>query len=114
LSKAVQAGELLAEKGVNATVISNPFINRVDLDTIAPLVNAAKGRVVTIEDHQVSCGMGSQLSHALSRTGVSHRIASLGIEGEFGQSAYMAEHLYQRHGLTAEKMAEAAQGLIAS
>ena len=114
LSKAVQAGELLAEKGVNATVISNPFINRVDLETIAPLVSAANGRVVTIEDHQVSCGMGSQLSHALSRNGISHRVVSLGIEGEFGQSAYMAEHLYQRHGLTAEKMAEAAQGLIVS
>ena len=114
LSKAVQAGELLAEKGVNATVISNPFINRVDLETIAPLVSTANGRVVTIEDHQVSCGMCSQLSHALSRNGISHRVVSLGIEGEFGQSAYMAEHLYQRHGLTAEKMAEAAQGLLVS
>jgi len=112
LSKAVQAGELLAQKGVNATVVSTPFVNRVDLDTIAPLVQAAQGRVVTIEDHQVSCGMGSQLSHALSRAGIAHRVSSLGIEGEFGQSAYVAEHLYQRHGLTADKMAEEAQKLI--
>ena len=93
-------------------MISNPFVNRVDLDTIAPLVQAAQGRVVTIEDHQVSCGMGSQLSHALSRAGIAHRVSSLGIEGEFGQSAYVAEHLYQRHGLTADKMAEEAQKLI--
>lgn len=112
LSKAVQAGELLAQKGVNATVISNPFVNRIDLDTIAPLVQAAQGRVVTIEDHQVSCGMGSQLSHALSGAGIAHRVSSLGIKGEFGQSAYVAEHLYQRHGLTADKMAEEAQKLI--
>lgn len=112
LSKAVQAGEILQARGVNATVISNPFVNRVDLDTIAPLVQAAEGRVVTIEDHQVSCGMGSQLSHALSRAGIAHRVSSLGIEGEFGQSAYVAEHLYQRHGLTADKMAEEAQKLI--
>ena len=112
LSKAVQAGELLAQKGVNATVVSTPFVNRVDLDTIAPLVQAAQGRVVTIEDHQVSCGMGSQLSHALSRAGIAHRVSSLGIEGEFGQSAYVAEHLYERHGLTADKMAEEAQKLI--
>ena len=112
LSKAVQAGELLAQKGVSATVVSTPFVNRVDLDTIAPLVQAAQGRVVTIEDHQVSCGMGSQLSHALSRAGIAHRVSSLGIEGEFGQSAYVAEHLYERHGLTADKMAEEAQKLI--
>jgi transketolase C-terminal domain/subunit len=37
---------------------------------------------------------------------------SLGIRGEFGQSAYVAEHLYQHHGLTAAKMVEAARELI--
>ena len=36
---------------------------------------------------------------------------SLGIPGEFGQSAYVAEHLYQLHGLTAEKVVEAALAL---
>jgi transketolase len=112
LSKAVQAGELLQSRGIQATVISNPFVNRVDLKTIAPLVEAAQGRLVTIEDHQATCGMGSQVSHALSCAGVAHRATTLGIDGSFGQSAYMAEHLYERHGLTAEKMAEAAQQLI--
>ena len=37
---------------------------------------------------------------------------SLGIHGEFGQSAYLAEQLYERHGLTGPKMAEAAARLI--
>ena len=111
LSKAVQAGELLAEKGVSATVISNPFVNRVDLETITPWVEKAQGRVVTIEDHQVVCGMGAQLSHALSDQGTRHQVTTLGIGGGFGQSAYMAEHLYERHGLTAKDMADAAQKL---
>ena len=35
-SKALQAGELLAKEGIKATVINNPFINRVDLNTITP------------------------------------------------------------------------------
>jgi transketolase len=69
---------------------------------------------VTIEDHQVICGMGAQLSHALSQAGVAHRVKSLGIPGEFGQSAYMAEELYVLHGLTGPKMAEAALALINS
>ena len=112
LSKAVQAGELLAEKGVSATVISNPFVNRVDLETITPWVEKAQGRVVTIEDHQVVCGMGAQLSHALSDQGTRHQVTTLGIGGGFGQSAYMAEHLYERHGLTAKDMADAAQKLL--
>ncbi len=112
LDKAINAGKKLAEKGVKATVINNPFINRVDVETIGAAVKAANGRVVTIEDHQIIGGMGAQVSHALSRAGIAHRIKTLGIPGEFGQSAYLAEHLYELHGLTANKMVEAAQELM--
>ena len=112
LDKAINAGQKLAEKGVKATVINNPFINHVDIATIGAAVKAANGRVVTIEDHQVIGGMGAQVSHALSEAGVAHRIKTLGIHGEFGQSAYVAEQLYQKHGLTADKMVEAATELI--
>ncbi len=112
LVKAIEAGKKLAEKGIKATVINNPFINRVDLETIGAAVKACGGRVVTIEDHQVIGGMGAQVSHALSQAGIAHRIKSLGVHGEFGQSAYVAEDLYKHHGLTAEKMCEAAEQLL--
>jgi transketolase len=112
LSKAIEAGKKLAEKGRKATVINNPFINHVDLETIGAAVKVAQGRVVTIEDHQIICGMGAQVSHALSQAGIAHRIHSLGIRGEFGQSAYLADELYKLHGLTAEKMVEAAEQLL--
>jgi transketolase len=112
LDKAINAGRKLAEQGVKATVINNPFVNLVDLETIGAAVKAASGRVVTIEDHQIVGGMGAQVSHALSTAGIAHRMKTLGINGEFGQSAYVAEHLYQAHGLTAEKMVEAARELL--
>ena len=112
VNKAIEAGKLLAAKGVKATVISNPFVNQVDVDTIGAAVSAAHGRVVTIEDHQVIGGMGAQVSHALSRAGIAHRMTSLGIHGEFGQSAYLAEQLYEKHGLTGPRMAEAALALL--
>lgn len=111
-SKALEAGRKLAEQGIKAAVINNPFINKVDLETIGPVVRACSGRVVTIEDHQIVCGMGAQVSHALSMAGISHRVKSLGIKGEFGQSAYLAEDLYKLHGLTADKMIEAARELL--
>lgn len=110
-SKAVQAGKLLAEKGVKATVINNPFVNRVDLQTIGAAVKKC-GKVVTIEDHQLVCGMGAQISHALSTAGIPHVMKSLGINDEFGQSAYVAEQLYEKHGMTGPKMAEAALALL--
>ena len=113
-SKTLEAAKLLAAEGRSAAVVNNPFINRVDVATIGPIVKACQGRLVTIEDHQVTDGMGAQVSHALSMAGIPHRVESLGIRGEFGQSAYLAEDLYEKHGLTGPKMAEAARRLIQS
>lgn len=112
VNKAIEAGKLLAEKGVKATLINNPFVNQVDLETIGAAVKNCGGKVVTIEDHQVIGGMGAQVSHALSNAGIPHTLKSLGIHGEFGQSAYLAEELYVKHGLTAPKMADAALALL--
>jgi transketolase len=112
VNKAIEAGKLLAAKGVKATVINNPFVNQVDLATIGAAVKKCGGKVVTIEDHQIIGGMGAQVSHALSNSGSAHTLKSLGIHGEFGQSAYLAEELYVQHGLTAPKMAEAALALL--
>jgi transketolase len=112
VGRAIDAGRRLKEQNIAATVIANPFINRVDLKTIAPAVEKCSGRVITIEDHQVVCGMGAQVAHALAQAGLVHRMKSLGIQGEFGQSAYVAEDLYQKHGLTAEKIIDAARELM--
>jgi transketolase len=111
-NKALEAAKILAAQGRSATVINNPFVNLVDVETIGAAVKKCGGRLVTIEDHQLICGMGAQVSHALSTAGIAHRAVSLAIHGEFGQSAYLAEELYVRHGLTGPKMAEAALKLI--
>jgi transketolase len=112
LGKAIAARAELGANGIGAAVVNLPFINRVDVATLGPLVKACSGRVVTIEDHQVIGGMGAMVAHALAQAGVPHRMKSLGIRGEFGQSAYLAEHLYEKHGLTAAKVVEAAMELI--
>jgi transketolase len=109
---AIEAGHQLREQGLAATVISNPFINRVDLKTIGTAVRKCSGRIVTIEDHQVIGGMGAQIAHALARADIAHRMRSLGIRGEFGQSACVAEDLYQKHGLTAAGIVNAARELL--
>jgi len=112
VGKAIEAGGLLAAEGIGATVINNPFVNRVDLDTIGAAVTACHGRVVTIEDHQLIGGMGALLAHALAQAGIAHRMRSLGIPGEFGRSAYVAEQLYELHGMTAAGMVKAAKELL--
>lgn len=112
VGRTIDAGKKLAAKGVKACVIANPFVNQVDVATIGAAVKAANGRLVTIEDHQVVGGMGAQLSHALSCAGIAHRVTSLGIPGEFGQSAYVAEDLYKKYGMTADGLVAAAEALM--
>jgi transketolase len=111
VGRALEAGRQLKEQGVAATVFSNPFINQVDVETIGAAVKKCSGRIVTIEDHQIIGGMGAQISHALARAGISHHMRSLGMGGEFGQSAWVAEQLYEKHGLTAAGIVAATRQL---
>jgi transketolase len=108
---ALEAAELLAKEGKEATVIDNPFVNRPDLKTIAPAIAAAGGRVVTIEDHQVVGGMGSMLIHALAIQGVALKTAAIGMQGEFGRSAYSARELYEHFGMGPKDIVSAARKL---
>lgn len=112
VGQAIEAGKLLEAEGIQATVIHNAFINRPDVDTVGAAVKACRGRLVTIEDHQAICGMGAQLSHALSRAGAAHRLKSLAIPGVFGQSAYLSKQLYDKYGMNAEGMVAAAKALL--
>jgi transketolase len=112
VGRALEAGRKLQEQKIAATVINNPFVNRVDVETIGAAVRQCSGRVVTIEDHQAICGMGAQVAHQLSLAGIPHRMKTLAMNGEFGRSAYVAEELYQARGLTSAKIIEAAQELM--
>lgn len=113
LGKAIEAAKELEAEGKSATVISNPFVNCPDVETIGAAVRKTGGRLVTIEDHQVIGGMGAQLIHALVTSGLEVKARSLGIRGEFGQSAYKADHLYDKHGLNAAGLVRAAKELLA-
>jgi len=112
VNKAVEAGEQLADQNINATVVNNAFINNPDVEAIGSLVTKTGGNLVTIEDHQILGGMGSLLTHALAQNGVSLKIKSLGIPNHFGQSAYMADHLYEMHGMDTKALVAAVKSLL--
>lgn len=111
VGKALQASKLLAEKNISATVINHSFVNHVDLETLTASLNQTKGKLITIEDHQVLGGMGSMIVHALHTNGVKFSAKTLGIQGEFGQSAYKADQLYARFDLSAEGIVKAFESL---
>jgi transketolase len=107
VGKALEASKLLSAQNITATVINHSFVNHVDIETLKNSLAATKGRLITIEDHQLIGGMGSMVVHALHTHGVDFKSKTLGILGEFGQSAYKADQLYARFDLSAEGIVKA-------
>ena len=98
-------------QGIRATLINSPFVNKVDIETIGAAVRKTNGKILTLEDHQLICGMGAMIAHALVQEGISCHMKSLGIRGEFGRSAYKSDQLYRSKGMTAEGILQAATEL---
>jgi transketolase len=112
LGHALKAAKALSEKGISATVINHTFVNNSDFAQIAKWIDESSRRVVTVEDHQLIGGMGSQLAHQLKMLGCEFQLASLGIKGEFGQSAYSADELYAKHHVDSDAIIEATLKLM--
>ncbi|MFZ5807517.1 MAG: transketolase C-terminal domain-containing protein [Verrucomicrobiota bacterium] len=106
MTQAIEAEKILKEKGISASVVDHPFVNAPDVAAFSEIIQSSGGRLVTIEDHQTIGGMGAILVHALAQHGVQFKAQSLGIRGEFGQSAYFAKQLYQARGLSPEAIAQ--------
>ena len=111
--QALEASDILKSKGVGSLVINASAINRPDLPTLKAAVEKTQGRLITVEDHQIIGGMGAVALQALVSEGVTISVCRhLGVRGGFGQSAYTAQELYEKHGLSASEIAKAAELLV--
>lgn len=108
VGQALKAAEQLATQGVEAVVINPSTINKPDTGTFKRYLDKCGGRLLTVEDHQLIGGMGATLIHALMQQGASLKTHSIGVAGEFGQSAYNAIDLYKKHGMDADAIVTAA------
>lgn len=105
---ALTAAERLADQGIGAIVLQNSTPNRPDVAGHQRALAATGGKLVTVEDHQRRGGAGSMLLAALAEAGTATTVRILGVDGAFGQSAYQAIELYDRHGIGPEGIAAAA------
>lgn len=107
LIEAIKAAQILATHAIEAQVINPGCLNHIDIKSFSDFANWSKGNIITLEDHQIIGGFGALLSHALitkAEFSFPLKIKSIGVNGEFGQSAYEAQHLYEKHQLTAEHL----------
>jgi transketolase len=99
--QALMAQQLLAEKGKKVSVIHFPRVNPPNVSAVLSNFKANKGPLVFVEDHQKMMGFGQILTASLVQADVQVKPKHLAVNGEFGQSAYNAVELYEKHGIDA-------------
>ena len=112
VGEAIKAGEALAQKSIGSIVVNIHSLNKINVAALQAQLKKCEGRIVTVEDHQVLLGLGAFVSHQLSLAGSPIAIKSLGVRGEFGQSAYNAIELYRKHGIDSTAIEKAAEELL--
>ena len=107
---ALMAAKELADEGVGTIVINNHTVKPMDRETI--LAAARKTRaVVTVEEHQVSGGMGSAVCEILSQE-CPVPVEMIGVHDEFGQSGEPKE-LIEHYGMGVMHIKEAVRKVVA-
>lgn len=108
LHNALLAGKLLNEKGIGASVMNMATIKPLDTKALDAFA-AEHDALITVEEHQVACGMGSAVAEYLSET-QPIRIVRLGVHDEFGQSGEPDE-LIAHYGMDVKAIVAAAEKL---
>ena len=106
--EAIQAGEKLAEEGINAMVINMATIKPLDEELV---LEAAKkcGKIITCEEHSVIGGLGEAVCSVLSEK-CPTVVRRIGVNDEFGHSG-PAVALLKQFGLSAENIVAVAKDL---
>ncbi|MBR4017419.1 MAG: transketolase family protein, partial [Oscillospiraceae bacterium] len=104
--KAIEAGEKLAEQGINAMIINMATIKPLDEELV---IAAAKkcGKVITCEEHSIIGGLGEAVCACLSEK-CPTPVKRIGVNDEFGHSG-PAKDLLKQFGLCSDHIVEVAK-----
>ncbi|WP_312187456.1 transketolase C-terminal domain-containing protein [Sphingobacterium sp.] len=107
--EAIQAGEKLAELGINAEIINIHTIKPLDEEAILKSVAKTKC-VVTAEEHNRLGGLGDSVAQVLTRELPTPQ-EYVAVNDSFGESGTPAQ-LMEKYGLNADAIVAAAQKVI--
>ena len=104
--EAVQAGEKLAEMGINAMIINMSTVKPIDEELVLEAARKC-GRIITCEEHSIIGGLGEAVCSFLSEN-LPTPVKRIGVQDVFGESGPAAE-LRKKYGLCADNIVEVAK-----
>jgi len=109
VSKAIEAGKILKNEGIRASVINMSSIKPIDENAILEEARRTNA-IITAEDHSTTGGLGSAVAEILSEKKPT-LMRRIGTSDCFGQSGNYNE-LYKYYGMTAMDIAKAAKEIL--
>ena len=109
-SMCLEAAALLAKDGIDAEVLSVPFVKPCGGKGLSESVKKT-GRLVTVEEHTVVGGFGSACLEKLCKEGLSFAYDAIGIEDTFTETGPYIE-LLAAYGLSAKAIAKRVKSLV--
>lgn len=107
--KALEAAEILEQKGISAEVINIHTIKPLDEETVLKTVTKTRC-VVTAEEHMMNGGLGDSIAQLLARK-MPTPIEMVAVNDTFGESG-KPEELLAKYGLDTPNIVEAAQKVL--
>ncbi len=107
--EAIQAGEKLAEQGINARIVNMSTIKPLDEELVLKCAKEC-GKIITCEEHSVIGGLGEAVCSFLSET-CPTPVKRIGVNDEFGFSGPAAEVL-KAFGLCCDHIVEVAKDFV--
>lgn len=107
--KAIEAGHILAEKGISAEIINIHTIKPLDTEGILNSVRKTRC-VVTAEEHQMNGGLGDSVAQLLSRN-LPTPLEMVAVNDSFGESGKPEELLVKYHLDTPDVVAAAERAM---
>ena len=106
---ALVAAKELHDEGISTVMLNNHTVKPMDRKAVVSVAKEA-GAVVTVEEHQVTCGMGSSVANILAQE---HPvpIEYIGVHDTFGQSGDPDE-LIEHYGMGVSHIKEAVKKVI--
>jgi transketolase len=96
LGRALAAAEVLASRGVSASVLSFPGFRPLDEAAVLAAARAHRA-LLTIEEHSVSGGFGTRVAEVLVGAGLAPRFGKYGVtealRGRIGSQAWLLDQL---------------------
>lgn len=107
---AIEAAKIIEQKGYSVEVINIHTIKPLDTEAIIRSISKTKC-AVTCEEHNVIGGLGESVA-AVAAAQCPVPMEFIGTQDTFGESG-TPEELFEKYGLTKEKIAEAAERVLA-